>query len=249
MAFPNSQAESVSWDDTSIGGGASGPSRKMERFKAQANKNHRILIMDASPVRVFQHYKKDFGYVRCLKSLNQDCAFCNGGDKAAEKYGVNVLVYPDNVTTSSQVTAANVKIATWLFGAKTFAEIRNIKQEWGPLDTYDLKITCTNEQFQHLVITPAREALYVNSPDAADIRGKMQSEVYDLKKILGRTSTPEEVKGIYEGTLSRDDVFKKRDGNAPAPGTQSQGNAWAPQAPEEKPKAPQSLNLDALLGR
>lgn len=251
MTNPNMQdgAEVVSWDDQTIQAPSGASGRKMERFKPKQGPTYRVLILD-QPVRVYQHYKKDFGYLRCLKSLGKECAFCNAGEKAAEKFGVNVLVYPDGAS-APMLTDVNTKVQVWMFGPKIFSELRNIKGEWGPLSNYDLKISCTNEQYQHLAITPCREALYTTSPAAAQIKTRIDADIYDLTKILGRQNTVAEVQGIYDDTLTRDQLFAGKGGAAatfaPNSGPPAQSHASVPSAAPAP--SPQALNLNALLAR
>lgn len=211
--FEQTFAESITWDeDVSFGSSTTTNNRKLERFKAKVGKvPQRLLIIDSTPTKVIQHYKQGFGYLRCLKSVGKKCAACDRGEIPAQKFGVNVLVYPDGAGTGKEVDSANVKVLAWLFGIKTYNDLRAIRSEWGELTTYDIKINCQNEKFQHIAITNCRERLLDTSPDSARIESKVQEDKYDLKAKLGRTNTEEQMEGIYSGTISADDLFKRKD--------------------------------------
>ncbi len=242
-------AEEASWD--------SDPkfqtSRKFERLKLENGKTERVLILDKTPVTVFQHYKQGFGYVRCLKSLNQVCYACDSGDNPAQKYGVNVFSYPRGLTDGKSLTLPSLKILAWTFTPRTFQAIKSIRAEWGDPTSYDLKLTAQDRAGTS--VAPCREIYLDSAPEMvkAALPEFLNSNKFDLKEKLGRTFTVEQVEGIWTGALTADEIFKKRDKDSTNfPGNDFMAAAAVPTgqagALETKEgETPTKINWDSLL--
>lgn len=238
----NTLAADISWDEVvQVSSGEFKKGRKLDRIKFKAGPAMRVLLLDANPVAVVQHYKKEFGYLRCLVSTGQRCPACDAGDRPSQKFGINALVYPMGAEKPSDVNSANVEVKAWLFNAKVFNDLKNIKSQWGPLTEYDLKINCTKEQFQEVTVLNCKGSLVDNSPDEANVRAKATTDRFDLKWNLGRAFTVAQVEGIWTGKMSKDEIFKKRDAEDESPyaAVASTGTATA---------TPVKLNFDSLLG-
>lgn len=236
----NTLASEFSWDEqVATGTTEFKRGRKLERIKFKVGPAVRLLLLDPNPIAVVQHYKKDFGYIRCLVSTGQRCPACDAGDRPTQKFGINILVYPMGAEKPADVNSANVEIKAWLFNAKVFNDLKNIKSEWGNLSGYDLKVSCTKEQFQEVTVTPCSGSLFPQSPDAANLSAKIQTDAFDLKWNLGRAFTIEQVEGIWTGKMSKDEIFTKK-----AQDTTS----YAASGNVSQPATPQKLNFDSLLG-
>lgn len=238
----NTLAADISWDETvQVSSGEFKKGRKLERIKFKLGPAVRVLLLDQNPVAVVQHYKKEFGYIRCLVSTGQRCPACDAGDRPAQKFGINVLVYPMGAEKPTDVNSANVEVKAWLFNAKVFNDLKNIKGQWGPLDEYDLQISCTKEQFQEVTVMPCKGSLVDTAPDRANISARATSDLFDLKWNLGRALTVAQVEGIWTGKLSKEEVFKKREVSDSSPYAVETGHPSAPLPPAK-------LNFDSLLG-
>jgi hypothetical protein len=240
-------ANEIDWTDESAGVSAtSNNNRKLERFTAKGGVTYRMAMLTPKPIRTFQHYKKPYGYFSCLKPEGLECLACNAGEKLSEKYAVNVLLYPAGAEATTPWDPSQLHVMLWQFGPKVFSDIRDIVKEWGPVSNYDLKFTCTNEQFQHMTVTPCRESLWQINAYAAQIQQVIEQSQYDLPKIVLRKETVEEVRQIWTAGVTRDQVKAARDAakGAPSPSAAPAGpfagftQPHAPQAPAA-PAAPQ----------
>lgn len=259
----NQTPPEVSWDDPAIRPPSSGNNAKMERYKGVTNKTDRMLILDKNPVMIYQHFKKGFGFFRCLKTLPQPlrCAACDSGDRPAQKFNVNALLYPEDSTIGQDVTPNNIKVILWAFGIKVFNELKGIKAEWGDLTGYDLKVTCTESKYQHLTVTNCRDRLYDSSPKAKEIDTFIAENRFDLKKRLNKSLTEEQVAGVWAGKLKTEDVFKSTKTQGPPIFTGDSGSSISPMLAVETPETgasdpsdgqetvpvPKKLDLKSLL--
>jgi len=50
-------------------------------------------------------------------------------------------------------------IIPWICNESTYVKLKNIHSEF-PLTTHDIKISCTNEEYQHLDLTPCNESIW-----------------------------------------------------------------------------------------
>lgn len=210
------QAREIGWDDapTSVGGG------KLKKFKGKVGKTYRVVILTERPVRTFNHFKKPFGYFTCLKGEGQECVACNAGESVTEKYAVNILLYPDNAGPNGAFRASDVEILAWQMGPKIFSDLKKIKDEWGPLTGLDVKLECTNEQYQHIDATVCKEQALASHPEVAQIIAIAQQGQFDLKKVFASKETVDEVNLIWTTNITRDELKKRRekgDHGAPAP--------------------------------
>lgn len=255
----------VDWDDATIvapqGPGVKNEKKKVDRFTPEQGVTYRMAILPGKPVRTFSHYKKGYGFFTCRKPDGLECMACADGDRMSEKFNVNALLYPAGPipSTAPPGTAAptlapgqpidvdNCVVVQWAFNSKVFTDLRQIKGEWGPLENYDLKVTCTNQQFKHMQITPCKEALYLTAPERSALDALIEESRYDLKKILTTyPDTVEEVRAIWAGA-SRDAIWAarkaRRDTEKSAEGAAPAAQAAAAPPPLPAPTMPNFADL------
>lgn len=208
----------IEWTDDSAGVSTNASNnRKLERFTPKGGVTYRTAILTDKPIRTFQHYKKPYGYFACLKPDGLECIACNAGEKVSVKYAVNLLLYPQGAEASAPWDPAQLRVMLWQFGPKVFTDVKALVKEWGPVANYDLKFTCTNGEFQHMTVTLCRESLWQINPYAEQIRQVIETSLYDLKKIVLRRETVDEVRQIWTGNATRDQIKAARDAAAGGP--------------------------------
>lgn len=224
----------VGWDDSSVAAqGAGQASRKVERFTAKQGATHRITVLTEKPIRTFTHYKRGYGYYACLKADGLECVACAANDRVSEKFASNILVYPNGTQPGAPWDHTQAKIMLWQPGPKVFGDIRQIVKNWGPLQNYDLEVHCTNEQYQHLNITPTPKLLWKEHPQAQQLAEMIERDQYDLKKLVGgRKETVEEVRQIWTTNVTREALRGQRDkaGKGATATPYAQGSTAAPAA-------------------
>jgi hypothetical protein len=236
----------VGWDDSSVAAQpTNNASRKVERFNAKQGVTHRITVLTEKPVRTFTHYKRGYGYFSCLKADGLECVACAANDRVSEKFATNILVYPSGTAPGTPWDDSKLRVMLWQPGPKVFGDIRQIVKNWGPLQGYDLEVHCTNEQYQHLNITPTPKLLWKEHPNAAQVAEMLERDQYDLKKLVGgRKETVEEVRQIWTTNVTRDAIRAARD----KAGKGSTATPYNPGATETPASAPTTLpNFNDLL--
>jgi hypothetical protein len=53
----------------------------------------------------------------------------------------------------------NYEVLPWIFGEHTYTDLKKLNEEF-PLIHHDIRIGCSNEDFQHLDIRPCNESLW-----------------------------------------------------------------------------------------
>lgn len=208
-----SDMNEVGWDDGSVATQSAGQgSRKVERFTAKQGVTHRLTVLTEKPIRTFTHYKRGYGYFACLKADGLECLPCAANEKASEKFACNILLYPNGTAPGTPWDASKAKVMLWQPGPKVFGDIRQIVRNWGPLQNYDIEVHCTNEQYQHLNITPTPKLLWKEHPDSTTLAEMIENNLYDLKKLVGgRKETVEEVRQIWTTNVTREAIRAARD--------------------------------------
>lgn len=159
------------------------------RFKA--GQTYRVKFCSEQVLLRRRHYnsmKKK--YYRCLDYLGY-CPVCvaasdkiNGAKRASDTFGANMLVYDMNADGTVK-QPLNAEVHFWAFGSEKFSSVRAISQEWGNPMELDLLITCTDENFQKVQISPCRNCLYLENEEfRAACDAKIKEDSYPLDKFL-----------------------------------------------------------------
>ena len=172
--------------------------REWRRFKVEQGKSYRIRFTSSQVEMRHRHYNpQDKRYYRCLGHTGY-CPVCLaasqgfGGDgqfklrKAQETFGANILVY-DTDALGNPTQPLNAEVYFWSFGPDKFVQVRELQASWGDITNLDLKVTCTDQQFQKMSIINLPQCLYnsdANFKAACD--AKIEKESYPLDKMICR---------------------------------------------------------------
>ena len=87
----------------------------------------------------------------------------------------------------------SLEFMTWAFNAMKFQQLRAVHSE-NPLQTHDLKITCTNDDFQHLQFFPCKEAMWRLHDDLIrHVLAELAKREQEVMKTLGTQRTDAEI--------------------------------------------------------
>lgn len=126
-----------------------------EKYKGKKNQTDRVAIVYTDPKAMFAgsriHFKERF--FLCKKGK---CCEVLGPAKwrvgaVLIKYGTDRLGNPKKPLT--------YEIIPWIFSEATYIKLKNINAEF-LLATHDIKISCSNEDFQHLDIVACSESIW-----------------------------------------------------------------------------------------
>jgi len=126
-----------------------------EKYKGKKGQTDRIAIIYTDPKAMFAgsqiHYKDKF--FLCKKGK---CCEVLGPPKW-RMGSVVIKYYTDKLGNLKKPFA--YELYPWIFSERTFLKLKNTNSEFS-LASHDIKVSCTNEEFQHLDITPCNESIW-----------------------------------------------------------------------------------------
>jgi len=187
-----SDIETFGFDNEDIKGGM------YDKYKGKKGEIHRGAIVYTEPKAMFAgskiHYKDR--YFLCKKGIC--CEKCGPAKwrvgAVLIKYGTDKL---GNVKKSF-----SYELFPWIFGEQTYVKLKNVNSEF-PLATHDIKISCTNEDYQTLDINPCQESIWTSDKLKKTVINEAKSIWESIKKSIASDLSAEEINdllGISSGT-------------------------------------------------
>jgi hypothetical protein len=126
-----------------------------EKYKGKKNQVDRVAIIYTDPKAMFAgsriHFKDRF--FLCKKGK---CCEVLG----PAKWRVGAVIIKYGTDKQGMIKKPfEFGLLPWVFGEQTYVKLKNTNSEF-PLATHDVKIACTNEEYQHLDITPCNECVW-----------------------------------------------------------------------------------------
>lgn len=126
-----------------------------DKYKGKKGEVHRIGIVYTDPKAMFAGAKIHFNtrFFLCKKSI---CCEKLG----PPKWRVGAVLCKYSTDRSGNLrTPFAYELLPWMFSEQTYMKLKNVNAEF-PLATHDIKISCTNDEYQHLDITPCNEIIW-----------------------------------------------------------------------------------------
>lgn len=210
-------------DDDSIG-------QKTKKFKAEGGKSYRAsfawwpiengkLNLDA-PTPEFvggnRHYLEGVGYF-----LNKGPEFTKlAGSPPKTSIGTILIIWPTDAKgelDKNRLANGEFEVMPWIFGGDKYRQLSNIHSEFS-LGQHDVKITCTDTQFQKMTFTPCKESILrklSENPKASEHVNQIIAMVSELsgnlQNDIARDLTLDQIREKLSGG-SGGGSFKKSDG-------------------------------------
>ena len=163
-----------------------------DKYKGKKGEVHRGSLIFTDPKAMFVGAKAHFKerYFLCKKSVCCD-------KLGAPKWRVASVFIKYGTDKQGNVKMPfGYELFPWFFSETTFIKLKNINTEF-PLTTHDIKISCTNEEYQHLDITPCNESIWQAKEE---FKKKVLDEakpVWDyIKKGVASDMSIEEIKDL-----------------------------------------------------
>ncbi len=163
-----------------------------DKYKGKKGETHRGAIVYTDPKAMFAgskiHYKDR--YFLCKKGI---C--CEKLGQAKWRVGACLIKYAtDKQGTPKQ--PFSYELFPWVFGEQTYVKLKNVNSEF-PLATHDIKISCSNEDYQTLDITPCNESIWTAKDELkkaviAEAKGIWES----VKKSIASDLSAEEINDL-----------------------------------------------------
>lgn len=163
-----------------------------DKFKGTKNQTDRCGIIYADPKAMFAGSKTHFKerYFLCKKGF---CCEALGPSKW--RVGAVIIKYGTDKQGNIKKPFA-YEIFPWIFGEGTYLKLKNVNSEF-PLASHDIKIACTNEEFQHLDITPCNETIWTAKDELKTLILDQAKPYWDyVKKSIASDLSVEEVKEL-----------------------------------------------------
>lgn len=163
-----------------------------EKYKGKKGEIHRCAIVYSDPKFMFAggqcHYKEKYFF--CKHGL---C--CEKLDPAKWRIGAVLVKYgTDKLGNPKQ--PFSYEIVPWMFGEQTWVKIKTLNNEFS-LTTHDIKIACTNEDYQNLDITPCQESIWQMKEELKKKILEEAKPAWDyVKKGIASNLSVEEIKDL-----------------------------------------------------
>jgi len=166
------------------------------KYAGKKGEVHRCGIVYTDPKAMFVGTKVHYfqRYFICKKGL---C--CDKVGLAKYRIGAVLVKYAtDNLGNPKK--PFGYEILPWMFGEQTYTKLKTADSEF-PLASHDIKISCTNEDYQNLDINSCRESIWQAK---AELKESILAEAKHcwewVKKGLASDLSVEEIKDLILGT-------------------------------------------------
>jgi hypothetical protein len=171
-----------------------------DRLRFKKGKLDRICIVDSTVYYKWVHFLGT--YVECtgmefvdgldndgkqvkIPRLVKPCKFHEVDTKdPAERFGAKCIIYTTD-NDAIPIDPLRFSLKWWPINKNNYAALRGFRKAFGDLRARDLIIQCTNEDYQHLQISPANEAWWLmNEQFKQDVVHRLQQFTVDIDKEL-----------------------------------------------------------------
>lgn len=180
------------FDNEEIKGGV------FEKYKGVKNEVHRLAIIYTDPKAMFAGSKIHFKERYFLCKKGKCCEICGPA-----KWRVGSVIIKYGTDKQGLIKKPfNYELLPWLFSEATYIKLKTVNSEF-PLATHDIKISCTNEEYQHLDITPCNECIWTAKDELKNIVLETAKPIWDyVKKSIASDLSVEEINDLLGLTTS-----------------------------------------------
>jgi hypothetical protein len=143
--------ETFSFDNEEIRSGI------YEKYKGKKGQIDRCAIIYTDPKAMFAGTKVHFKERFFLCKKGKCCEICG---PAKWRVGSVIIKYGTDKQGNPK-KPFSYELFPWIFSEQTYIKLKGVNSEF-PLATHDVKISCTNEEYQHLDIVPCSESIWTH---------------------------------------------------------------------------------------
>lgn len=137
------------FDNEEIKGGV------FDKYKGVKNETHRLGIVYTDPKAMFAGSKIHFKERYFLCKKGKCCDVCGPA-----KWRVGAVIVKYHTDKQGNLKKPfSYELLPWLFSEASYIKLKTVNSEF-PLATHDIKVSCSNEEYQHLDITPCSESIW-----------------------------------------------------------------------------------------
>lgn len=181
-----SDIDTFAFDNEEIKGGV------FEKYKGVKNEIHRLAIVYTDPKAMFAGSKIHFKERYFLCKKGKCCDICG---PAKWRVGAVIVKYATDKQGNLK-KPFSYELLPWLFSEATYIKLKTVNSEF-PLATHDMKISCTNDEFQHLDITPCNESIWTAKDELKNAILETAKPIWDfIKKSIASDLSVEEINDL-----------------------------------------------------
>ena len=170
-----------------------------DKYKGKKGEVHRNGIIFTDPKAMFAGAKTHFYEPAKRYFLCKNGLCCEKIGPPKWRVGAVIIKYGTDKLGNVK-TPFSYDLYPWVFSETTFIKLKTINNEF-PLATHDIKVSCTNEDYQHLDITPCNETIWQAKEE---LKKKILDEakpIWDyIKKGLASNMSVEEIRDMISGS-------------------------------------------------
>lgn len=180
--MPN-QIEEFAFDNDDIKGGI------FDKYKGVKNETHRLAIIYTDPKAMFAGSKIHFKERYFLCKKGKCCDICGPA-----KWRVGAVIIKYGTDKQGNIKKPfDYELLPWLFSEATYIKLKTVNSEF-PLASHDIKVSCSNEEYQHLDITPCNESIWTAKDELKNAVLETAKPIWDfVKKSIASDLSVEEI--------------------------------------------------------
>jgi len=159
---------------------------KFKKYRAKAGNTDRVAILYTDPAKMFKgaktHFKDRFFLCKSTKNKKEICCL-HSYENNRPKYRIAaVIIVYELVNKDGKTKLKDYEVLPWIFSEKMYSKLSAADKEF-PLSEHDIKLTCTNEDFQTIDVTPCKESLWSGNEE---LKKKVLEEAENYFEDVGR---------------------------------------------------------------
>lgn len=176
--------------------------QRFEKYRGKQNKTDRAAILYKDPKKLFRgakvHIKKGEKIFLCKSTKEKKeicCTHSYEGRDPVYHIGCALLLY-DLIEKDGKMKLRGYEVWPWTFWPKMYQKLITADKEF-PLAEHDVKLICTNEDWQTIDVQSCRESIWVSNEGLKKKVLEEAEKVWeDISKNLGSDMSLSEIKEL-----------------------------------------------------
>jgi hypothetical protein len=141
---------------------------KFQKYKGKAGNTDRVGLIPFEGKKFFKgakcHYKDRIFLCKSTPNKKEICCTQSyDGNRPMFRIASVIVIY-NLVVKDGKQKLKDYQLLPWIFREKMYNKLVSADKEF-PLDTHDIKLTCSNEEFQTIDIQSCKESIWASSPE------------------------------------------------------------------------------------
>lgn len=163
-------------------------SSKFQKYKMKTGTTDRIGFIFEDPKKIFRgalcHVVPEKRIFMCKSTKEKKeicCTHAWSGNIPRWHIGCVIIIY-NLIQVDGKFKLKDYLLMPWLFWEKTYGKLQSADKEF-PLDSHDVKLTCSNEEFQTIDIQSCRESIWVSN---TELKKKVIAEALPIFESINK---------------------------------------------------------------